>query len=186
MAELGRAQFARPLKYCIEYRFELAGRSTDYAENFRGRCLALQSDAQITRLRLLRLEQPRVLDGDHCLVGEGIDELGLTLGERAHFGATNEDHPNCLVCVDQRDYKRCAITELERDLPAFGVFISFGQDVCDVYCSPVDDGTSCNEPTRKSDGMLSDRTERRDLPMVRDNTQAIANHLKDRGVIGIT
>src|SRR5215475_8104290 len=165
MAELGRAQFARPLKYRVEYRFELAGRSTDYAENFRGRCLALQSDAQITRLSLIRLEQPRVLDGDHCLVGEGIDELDLTLGERAHFGATNEDHPNCLACVDQRDYKRRAITELERDLPAFGVFIGFGQDVCDVYRSPVDDGTSCNEPTRKGYGVLSDRAAPGNLPM---------------------
>jgi hypothetical protein len=45
MAELGGAQFARPLKDRIEYRLELARRSTDYPENFRGSRLALQSNA---------------------------------------------------------------------------------------------------------------------------------------------
>src|SRR5262249_49632165 len=100
MAELGGAQFARPLKYRIEYRLELARRSTNYAENFRGRCLALPSDAQIARLRLHLLEQPRVLDGDHGLVRKGIDELDLAFGERANFGATNDDRSDCLAGVD--------------------------------------------------------------------------------------
>src|SRR5262245_12553752 len=101
MAELGSAQFARPLKDRIEYRLELARRSTDYPKNFRGSRLALQSDAQIERLRLQLLKQPSVFDGDHRLVRKGIDELDLTLGERAHFGAPNVDHPNCLACMDQ-------------------------------------------------------------------------------------
>ena len=35
--------------------------------------------------RLHLLEQPRVLDGDHGLVGEGRDQLDLLVGERLHL-----------------------------------------------------------------------------------------------------
>jgi len=71
-------------------------------------------------------EKARILDGDHRLVGEGLDELDLVFGERAHFGAPNEDQPNCLACVDQGDGERGAPTESERTLLALGVFIGFG------------------------------------------------------------
>src|SRR5215831_435853 len=83
------------------------------------------------------------------LVRKGIDKLDLTFGERAHFPAPNDDHPNCLACVDQRDAERGAKTGLKCSLPAHGVFIAFGQDVCDLNRSPVNDGTSSNGPTRK-------------------------------------
>jgi hypothetical protein len=36
---------------------------------------------------LLRLEQPRVLDGDHRLIGEGLDQLDLLLDERPYGSA---------------------------------------------------------------------------------------------------
>src|SRR5262245_22499096 len=64
--------------------------------------------------RLHLFEQARVLDGDYDLVRKSIDELDLTFREWAHFGAPNEDHPNCLACVDQRDGERGAISELKR------------------------------------------------------------------------
>jgi len=51
--------------------------------------------------------------------------------------------------VDQRDAEHGAVTVLERILPTPGVFIRFGQDICDVYCSPVNDGTPSNETTPK-------------------------------------
>ena len=37
--------------------------------------------AQIARARLHLVEQAHVLDGDHRLVGEGLDELDLLVGE---------------------------------------------------------------------------------------------------------
>src|SRR5262249_49121236 len=111
--------------------------------------------------------------------------LDLAFGERAHFAAPYQDHPNCLACVDQRDGERSAITELERHLPALRIFITFGQDVCDVNRSPLDDGTSCNETTNNGPGELSNRAGHRNLPMVRDEVLTIAKHLKDCGVIRI-
>jgi len=140
---------------------------------------------QLSFACLLRLEQPRVLDRDHGLVRKGIDELDLAFGERAHFGASDGDDADCFACVDQRDGKHGANTELERTLAALGVFIRFGKHVCDVDRSPVDDGTPSNAPAHKGRGELSDRAAHGNLAMVRDEAQAIAKHLKDRRVMRI-
>src|SRR5262245_32542598 len=89
-----------------------------------------------------------------------------------------------IACVDQGDAERGAITELERMLPALGIFIRFGEHVCDLNCSAVDDGTPRNEPTSKW-VKVSDRGGRSNLPMVRDEAQTIAKYLKDCRVIRI-
>jgi hypothetical protein len=99
--------------------------------------------------RLDLFEQAGVFNRDYGLVRKGIDELDLTFGEQAHFGAPDYDRANGLARVDQRDAERCAITELECILVALGVFIRFGEEVCDLNCSAVDDGTPRNEPTSK-------------------------------------
>ena len=44
------------------------------------------SDSVRSSVRCLHLvEQPRVLDRDHRLVGEGRDKLDLLVGERTHL-----------------------------------------------------------------------------------------------------
>ena len=73
--------------------------------------------------------------------------------------------------MDERHGECGAITGLERILPALGVFITFGQDVCDVNGSQVDDGTPYNEPTCNGYGVLSNRAARGYLPLVRDEAQ---------------
>ena len=39
------------------------------------------------------LEQPHVLDGDHRLIGEGLEQGDLPLGEGPNLGATHHDGP---------------------------------------------------------------------------------------------
>jgi hypothetical protein len=112
--------------------------------------LVLACDLKLTALLCYLVEQPSVLDRDDGLVCEGVDELDLAVGEWAHFRAPDEDHANCRACVDQRDAERGAPTALEGRLPAFGVFILFGEDVGDVNRSLVDDRTPCYVPTAKA------------------------------------
>jgi hypothetical protein len=52
---------------------------------------------------LLSLEQARVLDGDYGLIGEGLEQIYLPIGEGANLGAPNGDHANGLAGTDQRD-----------------------------------------------------------------------------------
>ena len=75
----------------IEHRLHVRGRAADDAEHL-GRCrLMLQGFAQFCVALLDLLEQPHVLDGDYCLVGEGLEERNLLLGERPNLGAPNPD-----------------------------------------------------------------------------------------------
>ena len=50
-------------------------------QDFGRRRLLLQRLGQLARARLLGLEQPRVLDGDDGLVGEGLHQLDLPFAE---------------------------------------------------------------------------------------------------------
>ena len=55
------------------------------------------SDSVSARLRDFQLgEEPDVLDGDHGLVGEGLQQLRLPVGERPHLGAPDRDRPQGL------------------------------------------------------------------------------------------
>src|SRR5262249_27502099 len=53
-------------------------------QHLRGRGLLLQRLGKLARARLHLIEQPHVLDRDHRLVGEGLDQLDLLIGERPH------------------------------------------------------------------------------------------------------
>ena len=60
---------------------KITGRAADDLQHLRRCRLLLQRLRELPRALLLRLEQPRVLDGDHRLVGEGLDQLDLLVGE---------------------------------------------------------------------------------------------------------
>ena len=61
------------------------------AQDLRGRRLLLQRLGQLAIARLQLLEQPHVLDRDHRLVGEGLQQLDLLVGERAGLSSANVD-----------------------------------------------------------------------------------------------
>ena len=84
IAELCLAKRDGVLQHGFEHRLKIAGRAADNLEHLRGRRLLLQRFGELARALLLRLEQPRVLDGDHRLIGEGLDQLDLLLGERPY------------------------------------------------------------------------------------------------------
>src|SRR5215831_13802945 len=160
VAELSLAEFRRAPGDRVEHGLDVGRRTRDYAQYLGGCCLIFKGFLQLALTRLLGFEQPRVLDGDDGLVGEGVDEFDLAFGEGAHFF-------------------------LKRTLPGVGVIIPFGEEVSDVNRSPVDDGTRANGPTHKGYRELSDRAARGNLPMVRDEAQTIPKYLKHYGVIRI-
>ena len=59
----------------------------EMTEHLRGRGLLLQRLGELARARLHLVEQPRVLDRDHGLVGEGLDQLDLLVGKGPHLRA---------------------------------------------------------------------------------------------------
>jgi hypothetical protein len=72
-AERAVAQPHAAARNSIEHWLDVGGRGTDDAQDLAGRRLLLQ--------RLLRfVEQSHVLDGDHGLIGEGLEQLQLPVG----------------------------------------------------------------------------------------------------------
>ena len=60
-------------------------RAADDAQHFSGSGLLLQRLPQLGIALLQLLEKAHVLDGDHCLVRERLDQPDLPLGEGADF-----------------------------------------------------------------------------------------------------
>ncbi len=74
----------------------------------RGRRLLLQRFGQFARARLHRVEQPHVLDGDHRLVGKGLDQFDLLLRERPHGSAMHGEQADGESFSQQRHHEDCA------------------------------------------------------------------------------
>src|SRR5262249_8054771 len=111
-AELSTAQPGCILQHGFEYRLELAGRARDDTEDLRSRRLLLQSLAQIARPGLHFIEQPHVLDRDHCLIREGFDQLDLLVSKRPHCGPLQNDDADGSSFAEKRDPKRCTHIKL--------------------------------------------------------------------------
>src|SRR5215475_13739638 len=74
---------------------------------------------QLAGTRLQFLEQPDVLNGDHCLVGKSLEKGYLLIGEGSDFGAANMNRPDRITFAKQWGRQdRANLT----GLPAFGKF----------------------------------------------------------------
>ena len=82
---------------------KIEGRSADCLENIRCRGLLLQRLAEVARPCLHLVEQADILDGDHRLVGEGLDQLDLARRERARLGASEDEYAVHLPSPQQRN-----------------------------------------------------------------------------------
>src|SRR5262249_54356250 len=93
----------------VEHRLKVEFRAADDRQHLADRRLILQrfrelmaALRELARARLFRLEQPRVLDGDHGLIGERFEEFDLSVGEGAGFPACDENRPNDLSLANHR------------------------------------------------------------------------------------
>ncbi len=82
-----------------------ADRLADLAE----RRQLLDRAGQLVRPRLQLLEQADVLDRDHGLVGEGLEERDLVVGEPAGLAAGHRDRPDRLVVTEHRHHDLASI-----------------------------------------------------------------------------
>src|SRR3954471_5564388 len=75
----------------VEYRLGVPHRAADRSENFRRGGLVFQRFRQIVGTLAQLVEQPRVLDCDHGLRGEVLDQLDLLFVEWTNFLAVNRN-----------------------------------------------------------------------------------------------
>src|SRR5262249_54196734 len=78
----------------VEDRLHIRRRAVDDAEHLGGCGLMLQGLAQFSVTLLNLLEQPHVLDSDHRLGGESLEERDMFLREGTDFCAPNRNSPD--------------------------------------------------------------------------------------------
>jgi len=104
--------------------------------------------------RLLRLvEQPHILDGDHGLIGESLDQLDLLVGERLDFELVEDHHADDVVAPEHRNAK----------LGADGMGVSqrvtvlrIRLEVCDMNRSSLERDSARNAVASWRDRMVLD------------------------------
>src|SRR5262249_59124791 len=99
---------------------------------------------QLLRPRLRLLEQSRVLDCDHSLIGKGLEQTYLLIREELHFAAAKCDRANRDTFSHQGHAKYRAETPASCVYAALGKFGVFGLQVSNMEGSPIEDrGHSC-------------------------------------------
>jgi hypothetical protein len=98
------------------------------------RRLLLQCLGEFARPRLLGLEQPHVLDGDYCLVCEGLDQLNLPVAQWAHISAPDEDRADGLAAPKEGHTKRGVPTGAQRSLTTLRVLVRLGLSTTWIVC----------------------------------------------------
>src|SRR5713226_6758766 len=99
----GGAEPCRVLHQRLQDRVKIEGRAANHLEDFARRRLLVQRLREVRVPRLQLLEQPDVLDRDDRLVGEGLKESALLVGERPNLGAPDRDYPEDLGPAEQGD-----------------------------------------------------------------------------------
>ena len=98
---LGSAQPRRGVGDGLEHGIEVRRRAADDRENCAGRRLLLQRLAEVARPGLHLVEQPRVLDGDHGLVGEGLHQFDVPRRKLADAVAPKDEQADALALPHQ-------------------------------------------------------------------------------------
>src|SRR5258708_8765952 len=101
--------------------------------------MMLQRLVQILSARLHLLEQMDVADGDHRLVGEGLQQGDLLVAKGVHLGATEHDCSDALTLTQHWYAQDGAMALGARHFPSFWKFGALGQQVVHLYGRLVDD-----------------------------------------------
>jgi len=106
-AAVGAGELAGAGDDGVEHRLDIEGGGDGSADLAEGRQL-LDGLGQLARARLELLEKSDVLDGDDCLVAEGLQELDLAVGERPGLGTHHRDDADGSAFPQHRDPETAA------------------------------------------------------------------------------
>ncbi|HSF48818.1 MAG TPA: hypothetical protein VLA73_10700 [Burkholderiales bacterium] len=129
----------------VEYWLSIGRRAADDSQDLcRGRLLFERfSNFSVARLELL--EQPHVLDRDHGLGGEGLDQRDLLFRERPRRRAGYIDRPNNIVFPQHRHtHDRAKASLFGSTLELFTNPV-LREDVQDVHHLPAQNGPGGNQ-----------------------------------------
>jgi hypothetical protein len=144
---VGIAERRRRLDKGLQHRPQIEGRATDDLEHVGGGGLLLQRFTQFA-------EQARILDGDHGLVSEGLDQLNLLIRKRLYFKSAEHDCANGFALSQQRSGQYRSVAKAKRHLATVRKFINGCFKVVYVDWYAINDGAPSDPPA--TDGPFID------------------------------
>ena len=102
------------------------------------------------------VEQAHVLDRDHRLVGEGLEQGNLPLGKAFNRRATEIDRADRDTFSQQGDAELRPTAMLPRELAGHGILVRLDLHVSYVDGLPVERRPAVDRPTDQGDGELAD------------------------------
>ncbi len=139
------AELLRTPRDGLEHRLDVGRRARDDPQDLRGCGLLLQGlchlrvdFSELTVLLLYLLEQPDVLDRDHRLVGEGLDQPDLLLREWRNDRARDRDGADRLAFPQQRHRHHRAQVARPAQVDLHGTQGRVAARVDDLHRSPVE------------------------------------------------
>ena len=119
-ADVSSTQFSRRAGERIHDSFEIERRPADDLQHVGGRGLLLQRFREIAGARLHLVEQPHILDRDHRLVGEGLQQLHVMRDKRSRLDPRRADHADGFVIAHQGREQHAAKTARSCEIPEHG------------------------------------------------------------------
>ena len=113
-SDVGLAQPTGRPEQRIEHGSKVECRAADDLEHVGGRSLLLQRFLEIAGLCLHLIEQPGILDGDHRLVGKGLQQLDMVCRECSGLLARDRDDPDRTPVAVHRHKQHAAIAARSR------------------------------------------------------------------------
>ena len=148
-ADVGGAQSFCALSDDVEDRLYVGRRTGDDLQDLAGRRLLLQGLGEVGVLGLQLGEQPRVLDGDDGLIGEGGDNVDLFVGERADLRPPHEEQSDELVLSQHGDSEYGSIAG--GLLRLMQLKLRIGQDVDDMDSPTLESGSPDRRASPRAD-----------------------------------
>jgi hypothetical protein len=130
--ELGIANSDRLFQDGLKYWLQIAGRRIDYTQNVSSCRLLFQCFTEVGCALAQFVEQPRVLDGDDGLIGKGLEQGDLSLGEELRLDAAQRDHSYCDTFSHQRDVQPGAEAQASCVFAGYRKFIRSGLKISNM------------------------------------------------------
>jgi hypothetical protein len=138
---------------------------------------SFDSLGKLTRPRLHLFEKARVFDRNDGLVGEGLQQLNLSVGKWAQLRATHVNYPDGFASANKGNGQYGVVAKTPGNRAALRILVQLGLHIGKVNRLSVEDGTPYGISTRQlHSGYPSE-------PAVRNYAEHVPVLLPDRRVV---
>jgi hypothetical protein len=140
----------------IEHRLRVCLGLSDRAQDLTRRSLLVERRRQLAIAGLQLIEQPHVLDGDHGLMGERLEQSDLPVGEEPDVGVAERDHADRDTFSNKGYAEERSEAQAPCLLAALRKLVRLHLPVSDVDDSAAQHGSAREAPADQREGELAD------------------------------